>query len=355
MGKVELLVGGRLYGGWKSASVTRGIEVAAGSFQVAVSDRWAEESAPWPIRDGDACELRLDGVTVISGYVDQRDIGYGPEEHSLAIAGRDRTSDLIDCSAVLSAWEFTDANALTIARKVAEPFGVPVALQAGALPPAPVAKLAVNRGDKAYEVIDRACRMAGLLAVSDGAGGLVLTRAGLTRAVTELVQGQNVKVATARFDASARFRQYQVTAQHAGSDDWTDGTAAVLGTAEDLGVARAARVLMIAAEGAATAAYAKDRAAWEAAVRAARGDVFTVTVQGWKQGDGTLWPVNALTRYRSEMHGVDSDVLITEATYSVDDRSGTLTQLTLMRPDAFRPEPTLLKPGGTWKEISRGV
>ena len=83
-----------------------------------------------------------------------------------------------------------------------------------------------------------------------------------------------------------------------------------------------------------------------------------MTVQGWTQGNGALWPVNALVRVRSPHLGVDGDMLISQVVYSVGE-DGTKSVLTLRRPDAFTPEPSVSNPakGGPlyWKEIQHGV
>lgn len=359
MAEVSLLVNGKAYAGWTSAEVTRGIEAAAGGFKLTVSERWRAGSAPWPIYEEDECTLKIDGQVLLTGYVDKRSPAYSATEHSLSVAGRDKTGSLVDCSALLKTWEFRKVSVLTLAQRVAEPFKVPVSLQAGLSLGAPPAKLSVDPGDKAFEAIERACRMVGLLAVSDGLGGLQLMRPGSARAQTQLVEGENIIAASGDFDASDRFRRYVVLGQHAGSDQLSGGAAAaVRGEAVDAGVRRTARVLVIRPESSTTTAHAKERAKWEAAVRAARGDAVSVTVQGWKQGDGSLWPVNALVLLRSPRLGIDGEMLISQAVYSVSE-GGTTTQLTLRRPDAFTPEPTIPAPGAKgsnrWKEIARGV
>jgi prophage tail gpP-like protein len=354
MADLRLRVNGADYGGWTTARVTRGIESIAGSFELSVSDRWAGQATPWPIGEEDECKLLLGDDVVLTGHVDRRSLAYGPEEHALSVSGRDRTGLLVDCSAALSTWEFLGVPLLTMAKRLAEPFGVEVKLQAGLSLPKPLAKLTVDPGDSAFDALERACRMAGVLPVSDGQGGLLLTRAGSGRAKTSLVEGKNILAASADYDASGRFYRYLVLGQHQGTDELSGkSAAAVAGEAKDMNVTRTSRVLLVRPEGAVTTAYAKQRAAWEAAVRAARGDAVTVTVQGWTQGDGTLWPVNALVHLQSPLLGVDGDMLITQAAHSLDDNGGTTTQLSLKRPDAFLPEPTITKASTTsWKELA---
>jgi prophage tail gpP-like protein len=77
-------------------------------------------------------------------------------------------------------------------------------------------------------------------------------------------------------------------------------------------------------------------------VRAARSATVTVTVHGWTQRDGSLWPINALVPVHIPAFGITyTDLLITEATYTLSLQGGTITTLSLTRADAFRPEPTI--------------
>ncbi len=353
---LALRVNGKEFGGWKSVRVTRGIESVAGSFELSVSERWANQDQPWEIAEEDECTVVIGGVPVITGYVDKRAPAYTKADHSLTIAGRDRTGDLVDCSALLSHWEFKNTPVLTLAKRIAEPYGIAVSLQSGLVLPATPAKLSIDPGDSAFEAIERACKSSGLLPVSDGAGGLVLTRAGSKSAVTKLVQGQNILNASAEFTASGRFRTYRVLGQHRGNDEFFGSAAGqVKATATDLNVRRSARTLLIRPEGNVTIEHAKRRAEWEASVRRARAASFSVTVQGWTQGDGTLWPVNALVWVLSPWLKVDAQLLITEVVYSKDE-GGTFTTLTLKHRNSFKPEPTIAaEPNGYWPEIVRGV
>lgn len=348
---LRLRVNGQDYGGWKSATIIRGIEAISGAFQLTASDRWAGQGRPWPIMEEDVCALLVAGERVILGYVDKREPSFGPSSHSFSVSGRDRAAALVDCSAVLGKWEFLKVDLLTLAQRLASPFGISVALQPGLKPPKPVEKVSINPGDTAFDVLERTCRAAGVLPVSDGEGGIVLTRVGQARASTALVEGQNIISADAEFNAEARYSRYIVMAQHPGAEGFAgEQAAAVRGEARDESVRRTDRVLLVHAEGAATRDHARRRAQWEAKVRAGRAAAVSVTVQGWTQGDGSLWPVNALVPVRAPFLGVDGDLLITQATYSLSE-SGSTTELELKRPDAFLPEPVVSKGGERWKEL----
>lgn len=358
MASVRLRVNGREYAGWKSATVTRGIEAVAGGFELAFTDRWSPGGEPWPIRRGDACTLLVGDTPVITGYVDRNHIAFDASEHTLEVSGRDRTADLVDCSALLKDWEFANTPVLTVARKLAEPLGVSVRLAPGVDPGKPAAKLTANPGDTVFEVLERACRTAGLLATSDGAGGLVLMRPGAARAHTALIEGEegNILAASATFDQTDRYARYVVLGQHKATDDfWAKPARGVRAEARDANVERAHRVLLVRPEGNVTAAQAKRRVEWEATVRAARADSVSVTVRGWTQGDGSIWPVNALVHVRSSYLGIDGELLIAQTEFGLSDTRGTTTRLTLRHPDAFKPEPVIPKgkkgAGSSWAGI----
>lgn len=381
MPDLRLRVGGHEYVGWKDIAVTTGLDSIAGRFSLSVSERWSLNGQRWTIREDDACAVAIDDTTLITGYVDRRRMALAVGEHSFGVEGRDVTGNLVDCSAVLKQWEFANMPVLDLCRLVAKPFGITVSLQPGLVDKAigtatptrgtakpraggspsgvgsagrahaqelghPNAKFTINPGDSAWEVIDRSCRMVGVLAVSDGLGGVLLTRAGSLRATTALVEGENILQASADYDNSRRYREYLVRGQASTSILGDAQVAAgVSGSAQDLG-AREGRVLLIRPEGQVTTAFARRRAEWEATTRAARSSEIDVVVQGWTQGDGALWPLNALVDVRLPSLHVDAEMLIVQRTFRKSD-AGTLTQLHLMRGDAFLPEPTLAPTGGS--------
>ncbi len=384
MSDVRLKVNGRAFAGWKRVRVTRGIEAISGGFELSVSDKWNGQRGSWPIVEEDRCELSIGDDLVITGYVDRRRLSYDAQSHSFEVSGRDKAGALVDCSAVLSKWEFANLPVLTLVQKICEPFGITVALDTGTVPrkitlktgknpgrvtsngatgkksglgvPNPPKRFSVNPGDSAFEVIDRLCRQAGLLPVSNGRGGLVLTRAGSARCETPLVEGQNILAASGEYDMSGRYARYIVTGQHPGSDEWSgEAVTTVRAEAIDENIQRGARVLLIRAECALTPKAAKNRAGWEAKIRAARGDAVSVTVQGWHTDAGSLWPVNSIVRIQSPLIAVNGEMLITQTVFTLDE-GGSTTEITLRRPDAYLPEPTVSVAGtNLWKEIARGV
>lgn len=353
MTEVTLTVGGKKYGGWEYARATRGIESISGGFELSVSERWANQNQPWPINEGDECTVSIGETVVITGYVDQISPSFSGGTHSVTISGRDKAGALVDSSAVLGKWEFKTSDVKALAEKVCAQHGIKLSIQAGLTLPRPAEKVSVDPGETGFNLLDEACRKAGVLPVSDGKGGVVLTRASTERCKVELVEGVNIKSCSAAFDSTGRFYKYIVLGQHAANNNFF-GTAAtrIRGEAFDSEVKRTSRTLVIRASGSLTKADAKRRAEWEANVRAARSTEVTVTVQGWEQTPGELWPVNKLVSLKSPTTRINGTLLITQAVYSVDKDSGTMTTLSLKRPEAFRPEPAKpVKPDGQWREL----
>lgn len=357
MADVELKVNGRKYRGWKTARVTRGIEAVCGSFALGVTEKWSVDRKRWPFVDGDQCTVTVGGVTIVTGEVGTRRRSFGSEDHSVEITGRDAACALVDCSAVLDKWEFKEVAVAKFVEKICDQFGIKLTLQSGLSIPTVPKRIAISPGTKAFQVIEEVCRLVGVLAVSDGKGGLMLTRAGTERCDDQLVEGENMTGGSSTFDSTERFRRVIVMGQHHGASDefFGEDAAHVKGSAEDPNVKNEKRVLIIRPEGGVTAELAKKRAQWEVTTRAVKGDAVTAIVQGWKQSSGAIWPINKLVRVKSPELEVNGDMLITQADYHASDRQGTTTTLTLKHPNAFKPEPVLTKDSGLWKEISSGV
>jgi prophage tail gpP-like protein len=360
---VALLVGGRRYAGWKSIRVTLTMEGIAGGFALEVSDRWGGQAEPWPIAEGDPCRVEVSGQIVIDGYVDKRGQSVDATSRTLRYSGRDRAADLVDCSAIVEAgtvtknnWTFYNVDVAELARKIAEPHGirVSVAPELGAVLTRDK-RVLVHPGDTCFEVIARAAGAAQVLVISDGAGGILITRGGTERAAA-LIEGVNIKAGSSEFDASDRFHRYLLSSQVPGTDEASGEATRIQAEARDLGVRRTNRVILIRPEKGYSRADSKRRADWEARIRAARSEKISITVQGWKQPDGKLWAINKRSLVRAPRTlGVYGDMLISQVEFSVGD-GGRITQLGLVRPDAFTPEPaaTVAPAEGLWKELAGG-
>jgi prophage tail gpP-like protein len=337
---VRLTVDGTEYLGWKNIRIERSIDTISGVFGLEVSDKWSAASASWPIKPGAVCALSIDGEVIITGYVDVVRASFDAKSRSLQISGRDKAADMIDSSALNDPDSWSNITLGKLAAELAAPFGIAVIDDAKDDKLFPLVK--IQPGETAFEVLERYARQRGVLTISDGSGRIVLTKPGQRRADVSLVQGQNILRASGTADHSQRFSEYLVTGQTAGTDTVFGSEASeVEGKARDAEV-RGARRLLIVAQNSVDAENMAAMAAWEASVRAARGSPLTVTVQGYHQTPaGRLWQPGEILQTQSPWLQLPQPVefMINAVKFLKSDSDGTLTELELLRPDAYKAKP----------------
>lgn len=329
---LALTVGGLAFAGWKSVRVRLSMEHCASGFDLGVSDLFAnfvmdrQDIAP-----GEACELVIGRETVITGYVDEVELSIDAGTHQVQVSGRDKTADLVDCSAVGKAGQWRGLRIEQIAAELAKPFGVAVRTQVDT--GKALTSFALQEGETVFEAIQRAAQIRGLLLVTDGLGALVITRAGVNRVTTPLTLGGNILTARARHDMRDRFSVYAAKGQVPGTE-WSWGKAAsqLKAVAFDSGVVRH-RPMIITNDAPDVAASLADRVWWEANQRAAKSLEVHVTVQGWRHAHG-LWRPNTLVNVLAPELKIEDELLIVGVEYSLDE-NGSTTRLALTRSDAF--------------------
>lgn len=342
MPEVVLRTGGQAHGGWKSIRIEQGMDAICGAFDLGVSEMWPGQPSPRRVQPGQACEVLVDGAVVITGYVDVVQVQHDARQHDVRVAGRDRTADLLDCSALWKTGQWKGRTILQIAQDLCSPFGVPVAADVDvgkALP-----SFALVQGETVFDALERLARIRALLLVSDGKGGLLITRAGVARVGTALVMGENILAARGSLTLRDRYSQYVAKGQAAGTDFFNGRPAAqITATAADAAVTRY-RPLLVLGENQDVAVGLQQRVQWEANVRAARSVEVDITVQGWAHADG-LWRPNTLVAVRDQWLGLDHELLVVAVAMELNER-GTLATLSLTRPDAFTLLPVPAAPAG---------
>jgi prophage tail gpP-like protein len=340
--ELTLLIDGQRFGGWTEVECVRGIEQAAGSFRVVYTDRWDGQPVPCPIQAAVRVQVQMDGETVITGYVDSAVMEFDGESHSLTIEGRDAAGDLIDASAVTKhGGQWLNAGLSQIAAELAQPFGI--AIQADADEGEKFTSFALQEGETVFEALDRMTRMRALLLISDGQGGLRLTRAGADTAGA-LIEGQNIVKGRAELDVKGCYSSYICRGQIQATDELDAETAyQQRAEASDPSVTRY-RPLVITAEDQGYQKSIQARAEWECRRRAARSARIHLTVQGWRDSAGQLWRPNVMAPVRSSMLGIDGELLIVKVRQTLDGR-GTFTELTLSQRGGYDLDPANAQKG----------
>ncbi|WP_447588636.1 phage baseplate assembly protein [Aquipseudomonas campi] len=339
MPEIRLMVDGVYWEGWTSYRVSLGMQQLAGHFELQMVERWAGAAEAREIPEGAVCELYYDDELLITGYIDSVNPTYNAQDHSVSVSGRDKTADLVDCSAPATQW--IGRGLADVARELCKPFGIAVLDQAGAN--APFASLKPNDGDTVFDTLDQGARTRGVLLITDGRGNLIITRAGQAGAHDPLVLGDNIQAGSCNRDRTEVFSHYTLKGQSAGTDDeWGETSAAVLATARDPRVKRH-RPLTLIADGPLDAKAAQERVKWERNVRWGRSQAITYTLVTHRQSNGEIWRPNVMTTVHDEYSYLrGAERLITDVTYILDDQ-GERIELTVMPRDAFelleQPEP----------------
>lgn len=335
-GAVELYVGGELFAGWKSARIERSVEQISGAFALDLTEKFPGQQHRWQIECGVECTLYLDGVTAITGAVDRSERSGSATDLRLSVSGRDRTADLVDCSAVRAdgtPGEIRGAKLDGLAKVLLKGFNVDVVVASGLQLGASFPTWSIEPGESVYECLERAARQRAVLLTSDGLGNLVITRAGTQRNPNALVEGENLLTWNAVRDDSQRYHRYMLLGQSAEIDS-NRGSARAVDDA-----VRTSRRLLLVAEDLATGVTLRDRAQWERNVRRARGRTVTVTVEGFSAGE-RLWTPNERVAVRIPSADIDAELLIVSVTNSLDEK-GAITELTLAPADAYDLLPEL--------------
>jgi prophage tail gpP-like protein len=417
--QVRLVVGGNEYGGWKKIHIEAGIERQARSFELEVTDRWPAGSAQVTylsrrIRPFDAAQVFIGTDLVLSGYVDATPIRYDGTRASIAVKGRSKTADLVDCSPIDASsagaapassrlWAdvkgkdsktgvvvppaaalsgaanvWRNARLETIAAALAAPYGVRVLSEVDT--GAPIVEHQVQVGETVFESIDRLMRLRHVLSTDNARGDLVFIDVGSSgNATTALELGRNILEVSTELDFANVMSRYVVKGQRAGTDaDFgvdanevegdDDEAADVEGGTEDYGDpvttsladarSKRLRVLVIKQTGQADGGSCQDRALYERAHRAAKALETTYRVPGWRQEDGTLWQPNLLVAVRDPLVGFSQTLVIAEVHYDCD-ASGLSARLRVGPPDGYRskaPKPVKGKAvqrggGASWGDV----
>ncbi|WP_334130162.1 phage baseplate assembly protein [Sneathiella sp.] len=348
---IALKVNGRELSGWLSASVTRGIERAAGDFRLSISERWPGSDDP-DIKIGDVCQVTVGKEKVLTGYVSTTRIEYDSETKSIIVEGKSRVADIVRCS-VLDAKPYNERKIEDIVRELVAPFGISVRADVDTGKPI---TLKPRQGDTVFGAISDAVNMRGLLAYDDAAGNLVLGRVGALTADQSLVQrgnATNVASGSVVQTDEDRFSLYKVVGQDVGTDfNTAEDSAGPSATIEDPNIRRYLP-LVVMAEKAADKAFCRERAIWERARRIGSSIPLQYDVNGWRQISGALWQPNMLVSIDDEIGKISGRFVVSEVTWSYGP-AGEITTLSCLPPEAFATEPTVpdtADSSGFWQAI----
>ena len=360
---VALIIDGRDFRGWTDVRFTRGIERMPSDFTLSLTENYPNRSQFLEIKPGQGCELWAGRDRILAGHVDTVSSTIAKQSHSITVGGRNATADLVDCMAEWPGGQVRESSVLKVAQKLAEPFDITVRGESG--PPVgggarkgeniliPVFVIMIGEG--AFEIIERLCRIAGLLVYDQPDGSLVLAtnpavlREGLTRnqggmtvAASGFEEGVNVEHATTTFSMHQRYSNYK--AYRFAFDAFNDISPETNLIAEfkDESVPRyRPRAVLMELNKNMALENAEKRAMWEAKRRWGRSRAVTIRTDSWRDAAGVLYTPNTLIPLHLPTLKLERLLwLASEVTYHLSER-GTECEVTLMPSQAFDVQPTL--------------
>lgn len=333
---LELFVGGQIYTGWTAVTIDASMRAPAAAFSLSARD------PAWQLIPNAAAVLKDNGEAVLTGYIDRVEASLDAGGWGKDVQGRSRAGDLVDCAAVHSPdyWRGTTLGAL--ARIICAPFSVTVHVDSDG----PVVQAVKLKPDEtAAEALQRFAQIAGRVIMPHPDGGIIITTAAKTPIGRWVAEGFNVVGASGAIDYSQRFSEYRIRAQAPAPPEDEEGDVEsevkLEATARDPRVTRY-RPWRQTSPDSGSLAQVTDRANWEAKVRAAKSAVIEVTVNGWRQ-DGALWAPNTLVEADIPSLRLTGRMLIEAVSLTLRD-GAQRAQLTLVSPEAYSPEPVLVKP-----------
>jgi len=326
---VELQINGQKWVGWQKIRIVQSIKQASNGFTLSLADRWEYGQAVMPIQKGQSCQVLVDGILLVTGYLVDVNPDYDNKGHQISVSGYSKAIDLVDCST--AGMQFNGRTLLQIAQALAGPFGIGVTASAdiGAAFPA----VAIEPGESIFEFLNKLSRVRAVRLVSMPDGSVSFVQTGTAVSPTALVFGENILRATAMFSSQGDFSAVSVVSQMRGTDDNFGDAAAVI-NAGAVNAAVRYRPLTVIADGPANAADCKNRAQAELNRRAGEGQAISYTVQGWYNADA-LWAPNVLVDVVDPLLNVNARLLVAEVVFEVDDQAGFITLLDVRPPAAF--------------------
>lgn len=355
MDDLTLVTNGQRISGWTSITVVRGIERFPSGFNISMTERFPGEFGKLLLYPGDPVQVVLGADVVVTGYVDDFTPTLNASTHSIAVSGRGKCQDLVDCSHFYQGCQMTNITPLAMAIKLATPYGIDVSSDVGAGAAVPVWQL--QWGETPYNILEPVARNSQMLIYENPDGSLRLSQAMRPAAGQRypvVAEGVNIESIAMRWSMAQRFSQY--IGRSLPMDTMSDaGTGPdVIAIVTDPGVPRL-RVRSIIAETGDTTDYqiTKARTNWEAARRAGRSLQATLTVDSWRDDSGNLWQPNTIvTLTAPTVHVPRVNWLVSDVTYRRD-ATGTHADLVLMPPEAFSVQPVNLFP--TQRDVVAGA
>ncbi|MES2615432.1 MAG: hypothetical protein V4591_08460 [Bdellovibrionota bacterium] len=330
---VTLKTNDKVFFGFLTAEIERSLKAVSGHFALNYTDKWSGQNTAFQLRAGDECVLELDGETAITGIIDTVEADLAGGSRHLSVTGRDRTGNLVDSGTLLSQKTFKGVSLKSMAEKLAAPFDVSVSSNSEAANRF-IETITYQYNETIWEMINRLAQYQGVLVYPDAQGGIIFSD--VSNIVGEtLDEKKNILEVNTRTDASEKFQKY-IVVSHSGTPERKISTVRAEAIDNSVSAPRC-KIVIISKNTDKNGAQA--RANWEMALHTAKSFHANVTLAGWKNSSGKIWQINTQVYLTAKSVGVEGNFLIESTKFLLEPERGMITQLTLVLPDAYKPQP----------------
>lgn len=351
-----LTLDGVPYTNFTKLSVTQSIEDFAGVFNFEATDvDGTFNRDDYPAKIGSFCRVTIDDIAVLTGYVEVIDISQDAESHSVNIAGRDVTCDLVD-SSVPPSLNFS-AQTISLEKMINDlqdliGLDLPIINEVADLTDFDSDTIfSLEAQGTIFEFLEPLARKKGVLLTTDGNGSIVITRGGfggeLGKDIFNILKdgesgNNNVISSRITYDYSDRFQEYIGGSQSnlqalsdldsdVDNESITNSIASVI----DDKAPRDTRKFYFIAEETTNTADLNTRINWEANVRKTRSRVYEATLEGHTITGGVPYWFNEKAIVIDDPMGVSERMLVQSVTFTESVADGELTTLKFVYRDAY--------------------
>lgn len=355
--KITLKIAGKEYAdGWDDVQVNTSMDALSISFSFSATQKVPFDMSKWDIQMGSECTVQIGGDLLATGFIEDVDIEYAKDSHTVRVAGRDKLSDLVDCCIAGDVFSWKNARGVDIVRSLVKPYGIIVTVDKSAqsrmnerLTP-----VGVQGGDGVFDTLAKVIKLAGAVGIALPDGGLLITNTGTLRADDMLVSGKNVLTGALKQSNRERFQWYFVKGYDYSIDSVNTRKLAYFSKFEDKGINRF-RATALTVESYGDFRAGVRRAEWEARFRAGKSRKYGYTVRGWRQSTGKLWDINMLVGVTDPYFGlgragtpagaepIPTELLINSIQFVQSGSQGTMSHLELVSPEKWKAQAQLDK------------
>ena len=376
-------IDGKVFQTFKSVSINTDLDTFGFSFDIGINIPIESNES---ITQGKSIKVKIDGETMLTGFIEKQTKTCSKDSVNLQISGRDKLCDFADSRVsnktfktpigfleilekllIQTGYEIVSKNKIIGLQRELQQSQVSVINEYGDIEKFQTNEsIGFGKDESAYNLIQRLADKRRLVIGTDGSGNVIIRKIGQEQSTTILVNDtfannpnlkNNIIDSNITRDDSRRYYEYKILSSGTNTsptvpktvngeeklpDNLKNNAIQYSGVFYD-GEIRKTRKFLDNVSNLSPALCAK-RAEWECNIRRARSFEYNCSVYGWRQNlneiqgldfsKNPLWRINQLVSVYDSQNDVDKDLLIKSIKYKKD-MSGTKSEMTLVDPLSY--------------------